>query len=202
MATGTLLLLVRHGESAGNVDPGLRRGADPALTDRGRDQADRAAAALRGAGLAAIYCSPLRRARETADAVARVAGLAVQVVDGFAEVDMGSLSDSVGEEDRARREAIFAAWLAGDRSRSFPGGEDFSAVARRVREGLATIASRSPGLRVAVVTHRMPIAAAASLCLEGGAGARGPCANGSITTVREEGGRFHLVEWCDVRHLA
>lgn len=65
----TVLHLVRHGESAGNVNPGLRRSDDPPLTDRGRDQAARAAAALARIGLEAVYSSPLRRARETAEVV-------------------------------------------------------------------------------------------------------------------------------------
>lgn len=202
MSAGTVLFLVRHGESAGNVNPGLARSDDPPLTERGRAQAERAAAALSGAGLEAVYSSPLRRARETAGAIAAPAGLSVETVDGFGEVDMGALSDAGAGEGRAEREAIFSAWLAGDRSRAFPGGEDFAAVTRRVRDGLAAILGANPGRRVALVTHRMPIAAAAEICEGEGSAPRGACPNASITTVREEGGRLRLVIWGDARHLA
>ena len=203
MAVATVLFLVRHGESAGNVNPRLGRSDDPPLTARGRDQAGRAAAALASVGLDGVYSSPLRRARETAEVVAAAAGLSAQVVEGLGEVDMGALSDATAEEGRTEREAIFSAWLAGDRSRSFPAGETFAAVTRRVAEGLRAIAAAAPGARVAVVTHRMPIAAAAELCrARGVAIPRAACANGSITTLREEAGRLHLVEWCDARHLA
>jgi broad specificity phosphatase PhoE len=204
MASVSVLYLVRHGESAGNVNPGLRRGDDPPLTDRGRAQATRAAAALGPAGLEAVFCSSLRRARETAEVIGSAAGLEIQPVDGFGEVDMGALSNSDRPEDRAAREVIFSAWLAGDRSRSFPGGEDFAAVAGRVREGLLALVQAKPGIRAALVTHRMPIAAAAELCEPGGAViVPGACPNGSITTLRvEEGDRFRLVAWCDADHLA
>ncbi|HET9599219.1 MAG TPA: histidine phosphatase family protein, partial [Anaeromyxobacteraceae bacterium] len=88
-----VLYLVRHGESAGNVDPALRRGDDPPLTERGRAQAARAAAALAGKGVRAVFSSPLRRARETAGAIAAAAGVEVHAVDGFGEVEMGTLAD-------------------------------------------------------------------------------------------------------------
>jgi broad specificity phosphatase PhoE len=200
-----LLHLVRHGESAGNVNPAARRSDDPPLTERGREQAARAGAAIARLGVDAVYTSPLRRARETAEAVAAAARAgAVRPVEGFAEVDMGSLSDPETAEGRAEREAIFSAWLAGDRSRAFPGGEDFAAVVRRVGEGLRALAASSPGPRIALVTHRMPIAAAAALCEAGGAPApSGGCANGSVTTLEsEDGARWRLVAWGDAKHLA
>src|SRR5689334_22981383 len=131
MASGIVLYLVRHGESAGNVNAGLRRSDDPPLTERGRAQATRAAAALAARRLHGVRSSPLRRARETAEIIAAASGVANRVVDGFAEVDMGSLSDAETPQGLAQRQAIFEAWLAGDRARGFPGGEDFAAVVRR-----------------------------------------------------------------------
>ncbi len=204
MASGSVVYLVRHGESAGNVNLGMRRSDDPPLTERGRAQASRAAAALAKVGIDAVYSSPLRRARETAEAIAAASGAPVRVVEGFAEVGMGTLSDPETPEGRAEREAIFSAWLAGDRSRAFPGGEDFAAVVRRVREGLRTLAGAAPGARIALVTHRMPIAAAAASSEAGGATVPpGGCANGSITSLEsEDGERWRLVAWGDARHLA
>jgi ribonuclease H / adenosylcobalamin/alpha-ribazole phosphatase len=199
MASGSVLYLVRHGESAGNVNPGARRSEDPPLTDQGLAQASRAATALARLGIDAVYSSPLRRARETAEAIADAAGLEVRVRPELGEVDMGALADAATAEGRAERDAIFQAWLAGDRSRAFPGGEDFPAVLRRVREGLRAILAEAPAARVAVVTHRMAIAAAAELA---GSEARGACPNGAITTiVPEDGDRLRLEAWGDARHL-
>ena len=204
MANASLLHLVRHGESLGNVDPTRRRRDDPPLTDRGRAQAARVAAALARAGIDHVFSSPLRRARETAEAIAAATGLTARIVQGLGEVDMGSLSDAETPSDRTLREAIFAEWLAGERGRGFPGGEDFAAVARRVRDGLHAVARAAPGARVAVVTHRIPIAAAAEACdAAGGPALRGACPNGSITTLQAGAdGRWRLVAWGDARHLA
>lgn len=67
-----IVYVVQHGEKE-------RAPGDPGLTTRGREQAALAAEWLRGKGLRAVYASPLRRVRETAEAVAAVAGLPVQV---------------------------------------------------------------------------------------------------------------------------
>src|SRR5919205_724258 len=115
MPGASVVYLVRHGESVGNVNPAARRKDDPPLTDRGRAQATRAAAALARTGLDLVFSSPLRRARETAD-------------------------------------AIFSAWLAGDRRRPFPEGEDFPSVVRRVQDGLREAARARAGARIAIVT--------------------------------------------------
>jgi hypothetical protein len=69
----------------------------------------------------------------------------------------------------------------------FPGGEDFESVMRRVREALRVLSRELPARRLAIVTHRMPIAAAAALA--GQVRPPGACANGSITTLRQEGDR-------------
>lgn len=204
MANGLVVYLVRHGESLGNVTPGLARSEDPMLTDRGRTQAALAAGALTARGIDVVLTSPLRRARETAAAIGAAAGLTVEPVDGFHEVDMGILAEPRTEEDRAQRKAIFSSWLAGDYSRGFPGGEDFAAVVQRVRGALRGVVSARPGSRIAVVTHRMPIAAAAIVAQPGETSlVPGACANGSITTLASDGGEaLRLLDWADARHLA
>jgi broad specificity phosphatase PhoE len=118
-------------------------------------------------------------------------------VGGFSEVDMGALGRSETPEARAEREAIFSAWLAGDRSRAFPGGESFAAVLARVRGAVGSVLDAASGARVAIVTHRVPILAAAALCTTGDvSAAAGACANGSVTTiVREEGDVWRLLAW-------
>ena len=67
----TLIYLVQHGDKE-------RLAGDPGLTERGSDQAEATACWLRGARLQALFSSPLRRARETAAAIAAATGLPVQ----------------------------------------------------------------------------------------------------------------------------
>jgi phosphohistidine phosphatase SixA len=67
----TMVYLVQHGEKQ-------RLPGDPGLTQLGRQQATRTGRWLSGHGVSALWTSPLRRARETADCIAAVTGLAVQ----------------------------------------------------------------------------------------------------------------------------
>lgn len=77
------LVFCRHGETESNVGGWLAGSRDVSLTERGRAQARAAAAALaaQGSPVVAIYSSPQRRARETANVIGAALGLPVAVVD-------------------------------------------------------------------------------------------------------------------------
>ena len=90
---GLLLLLVRHGQSTYNVEgrlPGQLPGIP--LTDEGRRQAQRAAIALAGLPLGAVVSSPLERARETADIIARGWALPTRLDARLMDIDVGAWS--------------------------------------------------------------------------------------------------------------
>lgn len=76
-------LFLRHGESAHNAHTGSEQLADEEgdrLTERGREQARAAGAALGGEGATTLLTSPLRRARETAEALGAALGLEPAIV--------------------------------------------------------------------------------------------------------------------------
>src|SRR5258706_6988500 len=73
----TRFVLVRHGEASGNREMRYLGATDAPLTERGQAQARQLASALALYRPAALYTSPLLRARQTAEAVAAVLGLAV-----------------------------------------------------------------------------------------------------------------------------
>jgi broad specificity phosphatase PhoE len=78
------IVLVRHGESAGNAGIAFE-GAEPHLTDRGRRQAGHAACRAQLRPYQALYTSPMSRALETACALAERTGLAPTVLVDLAE---------------------------------------------------------------------------------------------------------------------
>jgi probable phosphoglycerate mutase len=82
---------LRHGETTSNADDTIAGTLDVALTPRGHEQARLAAEALRHHGITAIYSSGLRRARDTADHVARAIGAPVIVIPELGERDWGDL---------------------------------------------------------------------------------------------------------------
>lgn len=84
------ILLVRHGQSTFNVEGRLpSQLPNVPLTDEGRRQAHQAAVALAGLRLSAIVSSPLERARETAEIIARGWGIAVREEARLMDTEMG-----------------------------------------------------------------------------------------------------------------
>jgi broad specificity phosphatase PhoE len=88
----TTVYLARHGESDWNVERRWQGHADRPLTERGREQAELLAGRLADVKLDAVYASDLRRAWETAQAVAATRGLEVVRLPELREVDVGSWS--------------------------------------------------------------------------------------------------------------
>jgi len=153
----TILLLARHGESDWNAARRWQGRADRPLTERGREQARALAARLAHIELDAVYSSNLRRARETAEAVARAQALEVTEVPDLGEVDVGSWSGLTREEAEERYPDGFQRWLDGH-----PGwddGETYAQMADRVLAAVRTIAAEHADGRTLIVAHGGPIRA-------------------------------------------
>ncbi len=153
--------LLRHGQTALSVERRFSgRGADPELTDVGLAQA--AAAARRLAAdaqttpYAAVYSSPLRRAGQTAAAVAAALNLPVRTDERLAETDFGEWDGYTFAEVQAEWPADLEKWLA-DPAVAPPGGESFASTMVRVQDAREEIAAAHLGERVLLVTHVTPI---------------------------------------------
>jgi broad specificity phosphatase PhoE len=162
----TVILLARHGESDWNVERRWQGHADRPLTVRGRRQAQALADRLAEIELDAVYTSDLRRARETAETVARAQSLEVHVRPALREVDVGAWSGLSREEARARFPQGFARWIGG--SPGWDDGESYEEMSERVLGAVRTIVADHPEGRVLVVSHGGPIRAihAAALGLD------------------------------------
>jgi probable phosphomutase (TIGR03848 family) len=163
-AAVTVVLLVRHGLTAttGKRLPGRAPGLH--LSEEGRRQADAVAARLaRLPRVAAVYASPLERARETAAPIARARDLAVRIERGLLEVDVGDWTGASLARLRRRREwAIVQRHPSGFR---FPDGESFLDVQARMTATLAGLVERHRGSTVVAVSHADPIKAAVAHAL-------------------------------------
>ena len=157
-ATSTLVLLVRHAvtPTTGKILTGSARGLH--LSEEGRKQA--AAVARRLApvpAIAAVYSSPLERARETAEAIAHARGLAVRLERGLLECDFGAWTGASLRRLARRRE-----WRVVQRHPSgfrFPGGESFVEMQSRIAEAARRLVERHPGRAIVAVSHADPIKA-------------------------------------------
>ena len=147
-----MIALARHGETPYNAQRRFQGHLPVPLNERGREQAHELAAVAAGREWAALWCSPLARARETADIVGARIGLAPHEDARFAETDTGDWTDRFFDEVEAQEPAAFAAWRSGDPGFRFPGGESFAEQSARVAAGLADV--RHGVLPALVVCHR------------------------------------------------
>lgn len=155
------VFLARHGQTAYNA-AGRFQGHGPVpLDDVGRGQAAALAEVVARRDWAALYCSPLARARETADIVGARIGMEPVEDARFAETDCGDWTDRPFVDVQAEDPEGFAAFARVDPGFAFPGGESFAQQRERVRAGLADV-WRGP-LPALVVCHRNSIRLALDL---------------------------------------
>ncbi|WP_447037110.1 bifunctional RNase H/acid phosphatase [Streptomyces sp. DSM 118878] len=160
-------VLLRHGETP--LTPEKRfsgsGGSDPSLSDAGREQAERAAAAFAARGtIQAVVSSPLKRCQETADTVAARLGLDVHLEDDLREADFGVFEGLTFAEARARHPEELDAWLA-SADVAPPGGESFAVVARRIEAARDRLTAAYARRTVLLVTHVTPIKTLVRLAL-------------------------------------
>lgn len=150
----TRIHLVRHGTTLLNRQHRYRGRRDVPLDQGGWDDAWAAAEQLRDEPLVAIYASPLRRARDTAQIVADVAGLPiVEDLPGLTNLEYGAWEGLTSEEAAARDPEAFAGYQTYAPGTRCPDGEWLDDAARRVVLSLQTIAALHPGATVAAVSH-------------------------------------------------
>jgi len=177
-----VLILVRHGESAGNAAGLLLGRIDSPLTARGIGQARSLADTVSGA--TRLVSSPLERARHTAEALGT--GLPVEVDDRWIEVDYGEYDGRALGDVPA---GVWSKWRS-DPAFAPPGGESLAAAGSRVRAACEELfadpdgPARGEGI-VVVVSHVSPIKAA--VCWALGTGDEGAwrlyLANASVTRI-------------------
>ena len=154
------LLLIRHAESVGNRELRLQGQAEFPLTERGRRQAEELAASLAERQVIAVYSSPIRRALDTAEAIARPLGLTVEVQAALQEYDFGKLSGLTWPEIREQRPQLIEHLLSDSADYpDYPGEEGRELFRQRVCKALWGISEQHAGDgSVAVVTHAGPVA--------------------------------------------
>jgi broad specificity phosphatase PhoE len=148
-----VIFLARHGETTWNKDRRFQGQLDVELNDTGREQARALAEIAKGHDRAAIYTSPLVRARETAEIVGAALGLEPRPDDRLKEVDVGDWQGRYKEELERDEPDAWAAFQAAGEDYRFPGGESLAAQQRRVIAALVDVTQRGD-LPALVVCHR------------------------------------------------
>jgi len=162
--TPTTVLLVRHGQTptTGKVLPGRAKGLHLAAT--GIQQAEIAAARIAELGnVAAVYSSPLERAKETASPISNALGLKTITDRGLFECDFGEWT---GKE--LKKLMKLPEWQTVQRAPStfrFPGGESFTEMQNRMVSALDRLRRQHSGQTIVCVSHADTIKAAVAHAL-------------------------------------
>jgi broad specificity phosphatase PhoE len=151
----TTLLLIRHGQSAGNVENRLQGWRDSYLTPEGLEQAR-----LLGEAIAqdyevdVLYSSPLKRAWQTAEAISQTTGLEPIPDPDLREINFG-VAEGISVHDLPKLyPGVYRAWQRKeDLDFGWPEGETRRDFHRRITDAINKIVDRHRGETVAIVSH-------------------------------------------------
>jgi broad specificity phosphatase PhoE len=159
----TQFWLVRHGETAWNAEGRLQGSIDIELNENGISQAHQAAERLKSTPFEAVYSSPLKRAKKTAEIIAGTHGLPVRSDRRLAEVHMGNWEGLRSADIRRDFAELAARRDADPLNVPPPGGENVRHLAVRVLSAADEIAGQHPEGSVLIVSHGLALAALACL---------------------------------------
>jgi len=153
------IYLVRHGQTAWNVERRFLGKSDIPLDTDGHSQARALAERLRFLQISEVYTSPLSRALGTARAVAELqASCVVKMVQDLAELDQGELEGKKGACLPSEYPDFFRAWEEDPTDVRVPGGETMRECQERswsaLHDALAESAADTP---LVIVSHKMVI---------------------------------------------
>ena len=155
----TVLILIRHGETAWNVIGRYQGQADPPLNERGRKQAQKVAQELKEkTQIDRLFTSPLRRTKQTAEEIAKMLEIPLHSDPRLMEIHQGDWQTKLRSEIEEAYPDLFHRWESEPWQVTPPGGEHLSQVQTRVYTAVDEIIQRYPHQKIGLVIHRIPIA--------------------------------------------
>lgn len=150
----TTVYLIRHCQSMGNIQHRFQGRFDAAVSPDGEKQLALLGLRFRNEPLDAIYTSPLKRARATAEAIAQYhPELEIREDPGLIEIDCGRMENLLLAEVAEQFPETARHWDEAPDLCHFPGGETMEQVYQRVNQALDRIIRENEGRKVAVATH-------------------------------------------------
>ncbi|MDY6834288.1 MAG: histidine phosphatase family protein [Chloroflexota bacterium] len=160
------MMLVRHGQTDGNIQGRYQGRTDVDLNQVGREQANKLAQRLSSEKIGYIYSSSLKRAMQTAEAVAKLHGMTVIPREDIREIDVGDLEGMTVEEIERKYGSQRELWE--NNSWCPPGGESLVQLNHRVGKFIEDIRQRHDENTILVVAHGGTLRSLLSNCLEFG----------------------------------
>jgi probable phosphoglycerate mutase len=197
------LLLIRHGQSTWNRERRIQGQLDPPLSEEGREQARRLGHRLAGRRFAGFYSSDLKRAFETADAIAAATGAQPKSDPALREIYLGEWEGLDIEEIAARYPDAWASWVKEPDWDLVPGGERAVNFEARVAGAIDKIFQHHEHGDVLVVTHGGVIQIALQRIVGNRSQGIFPfkIQNTSVSVLEKRNGRVMIAGVNDITHL-
>lgn len=201
-----VLYLIRHGATEHNLakPPRLQgSGVDGPLSETGREEARRVAAVLSERNLSAIFSSPMKRAIETAEAVAQPHSLELATVESLREINVGSWEDRTWEEIQQNDADAYWRFKKNPAEHGYTGGENLAQLLERVEPTLTELLQTHIGQEIAVVTHSMVnrVLVGASMGLSVAQSYKLQQANCGLNVIQYRAGNRKMVSVNSISHL-
>jgi len=201
------ILLVRHGETAWNVERRMQGHLDIGLNAVGTRQAAALGRALQHEPFDAVYSSDLKRAFHTAQAIAAVHDLPVGIDAGLRERCFGAFEGQLYADLEKSDPVTHVAWKSRDLDARHPPGERVAETLRefsiRALASVDRLVAQGGHLKLVIVTHGGVLEciyrAATGTSLQKARDFDIP--NAGINRVQWNAGRLHIVDWANVSHL-
>jgi broad specificity phosphatase PhoE len=148
------LILARHGETAWNVEKVYRGRTDVNLDEVGIKQAELLGKHLSNWELETIYSSPLRRAIDTANIIARYQKIGVHIAEGLIDFDYGEWQSLSEQRAKSLYPTLHDEWHNNPHKVRMPGGESLEDVKKRAIKVVNAVLSEYQG-SIVLVSHRV-----------------------------------------------
>ena len=202
--TPTRIILLRHGETAWNLEGRYQGHLDSPLTPRGESQARALARRLAGVEFAALYSSDLGRASRTAVVISQSTNHEVRPDPRLRERHLGIFQGLLKSEIKQKLAGEYRLFKTAGPDHAMPDGESPRQSAERSLACLEELARQHPGETIVVVAHGGTISALLrhTLGIPLGTPRRFERFNASWNVFTWDDGKWRLETWGDVSHLS
>ena len=161
------IIFLRHGQAKNNTER-ILAGRTPGipLTEKGIDQAQKAAEFLKQMNISRIYSSPIERAKHTAEIVGKQNSVDVAIDERLIELDMGKFTGMPYDEIFSSHGNVFMKFYNGELEIAHNGVETFEEVKKRIHDIVDHVLETHPDENVVLVTHMDPIKAMLSTVVD------------------------------------
>ncbi len=192
------LILVRHGQSEGNLVRSFLGHTDLALTELGHRQAECTAEYLKNEKIDVIYSSDLKRAWQTAEHIADKKNLSIIADTELREIYAGNWENRLFNDLETEFYDDFKCWREDIGNARPTGGESVKELYDRINAELMRIAEMYEGDTVCIATHATPIRMAAVKAMGLPINRANEviwAPNASVTVIDVDGGEFKLIKY-------